>query len=498
MPKRKEKFQEALGILGVQNLKDTLEAYNPWWNAGTFGLKIPDFRRDLFPPALRHIESDKDLALLINGPRRVGKTTLIKQLIRHLINEKHVLTRRILFFSLDDPVIQQLPQSQQGALFESILGYWAHVAETPLQSSPHELYCFLDEVQRLPRWELYLKRYIDLRYPIRFVISGSASHTIFRRSLESLLGRIREISLPPFTFREFVRFHFPEHASFLETFAARPPIDITDVSALTDSVKFLENRISSRDGLGEWTAYADGYAQKGGFPQLWNFDDEGERTSFVEHQYVQRVTLDDLYLVKEIRRPEIIHQFLRYAFARTGQEYNLEELAAIIHTTRMTLSSVFPLLLQTELIRRVDRYSGKPVRLRSTHAKLYAVDPVLAQAVNKVSTSLSGPERGRIAETLALNVIRRFPGVSDICYYLESKGKKGTGEIDFIVRAAGREIPIEAKYQFSVDADTHTFIRAFMRDRERRAPFGVIVTRDRTLLNPPVLEIPLPFFLLLA
>ena len=133
-----------------------------------------------------------------------------------------------------------------------------------------------------------------------------------------------------------------------------------------------------------------------------------ERASFVDHQFVERVTLEDLRLVKEIRRPEIFHQFLRYAFARTGQEYNLEELGALIHTTRVTLTEALPLLLQTELIRKVERFTGKPVRLRSTHAKLYAADPMLMQAITKVTTSLAGQDRGRIAETLVHNVIRLF------------------------------------------------------------------------------------------
>ena len=61
-------------------------------------------------------------------------------------------------------------------------------------------------------------------------------------------------------------------------------------------------------------------------------------SAFIDQQFVERVTLEDLRLVKEIRRPEIFHQFLRYAFARTGQEYNLEELASLINTTPVTTS----------------------------------------------------------------------------------------------------------------------------------------------------------------
>ena len=411
MPKKAAKY---LATLGIYNLKDTLATYNPWWKVKNFPLEIdpPDFKRDAFARALRYAEANHGLALLINGPRRVGKTTMINQIIKHLIKDKQVPVNRILFFSLDDPIIQQLPPTDQGTLFEALLAQWAQVAGTALRTSPNTLYCFLDEVQRLPRWELYLKRYIDLRYPIRFIISGSASHTIFRKSLESLLGRLVDIALPPFTFREFVRFHHPEHTVFLSALA-NETFDIGDVSALKKFAKTIEFEELPKH-IQQWSGYAEEYATAGGFPQLWEMRGAAERASFVDQQFVERVTLEDLRLVKEIRRPEIFHKFLRYAFARTGEEYSLEKVAALIQTSRVTLTEALPLLLQTELIRKVERFTGKPVRLRSTHAKLYAADPMLMQAITKIPTSLNGTERGRIAETLVHNVIRLFPGISDV------------------------------------------------------------------------------------
>lgn len=491
MAKNLKKYLEALGI---HNLRATLVAYNPWWRTKAFTVpSVPSFTRDAFDQAVRHAEANHGLALLINGPRRVGKTTIINQIIRYLIEDKKVPTNRILFFSLDDPIIQQLPQKDQGALFEILLSQWAQVARTALRSSPNLLYCFLDEIQRLPRWELYIKRYIDLRYPIRFIISGSASHTIFRKSLESLLGRLVDISLPPFTFREFVRFHHPEHAVFLDALAKKV-LDIGDISSIAKFNKLINAEVPA-DATHQWNAYADAYAQAGGFPQLWSMTGVAERASFVDQQFVERVTLEDLRLVKEIRRPEIFHQFLRYAFARTGEEYNLEELSSLIHTTRVTLTEALPLLLQTELICRVERFTGKPVRLRSTHAKLYAADPMLMQAITKVSTSLEKEERGRIAETLVHNTIRLFPGISDVSYYREPRGKE---EIDFVVRVGSRVVPIEVSYQSQVDTRRRNTLRSFIKEHGKRDSFGILVTKETRNIKPPIFEMPLPFFLLMT
>ncbi|HEX9664524.1 MAG TPA: ATP-binding protein [Patescibacteria group bacterium] len=491
MAKNTKKYLEALGI---HNLRQALNAYNPWWRTKSFSVPgVPDFKRDAFIQAMRHTEANHGLALLINGPRRVGKTTIINQVIRCLIEEKRIPTNRILFFSLDDPIIQQLPQKDQGTLFEALLAQWAQVAGSALRTSPNTLYCFLDEVQRLPRWELYIKRYVDLHYPIRFIISGSASHTIFRKSLESLLGRLVDISLPPFTFREFVRFYYPENRAFL-TKLSDDVLDIGDVASVIKFNRRLSEEIKPSH-IQQWNHYADEYAQKGGFPQLWTMVTAAERSAFIDQQFVERVTLEDLRLVKEIRRPEIFHQFLRYAFARTGQEYNLEELASLIHTTRVTLTEALPLLLQTELIRKVERFTGKPVRLRSTHAKLYAADLVLMQGITKIITSLEGEERGRVAETLAHNVIRLFPGVSDVSYYREPSGKR---EVDFIVRVGSRMMPIEIAYQNQLDNKHRIAIRTFLEAHGKPNSFGILVTKEDWKIDQPILEMPLSLFLLTA
>ncbi len=279
MAKITKKYLQALG---VTNLQDTLAVYNPWWSGDTFNLAIPKFRREVFKRAIKHIEATHELALLINGPRRVGKTTLLNQIIRYLIEEKKVTASRILFFSLDDPVVQQLPSRDQGILFEMILEHWSSVIGTPLRSSEHILYCFLDEVQRLPRWELYLKRYIDLHYPIRFVISGSASHTIFRKSLESLLGRISDIS-------EWVRYHYPQHQPLLEKIS-NVTVDMSDVIAVHNFLHQVRREISDQESLNLWNGYADRYVTMGGFPQLWTLGAIAERAEFVNTQFWKEAT----------------------------------------------------------------------------------------------------------------------------------------------------------------------------------------------------------------
>lgn len=480
------------GLFDSAQIKNTLNTYNPWWEKASPDWKNPVFKRDYFHLCSGQLAEKHGLALLINGPRRVGKTTLMRQLIEHLSQRHNIPHKNIFFFSLDDPIIQQLPADEQGAGFEKLISGWERILGKRLIESKEVLFCFLDEIQRLPKWELYIKRYVDLRYPVRFVISGSASHTIFRKSLESLLGRLIEVSLPPFTFREWVRFHYPGFSGLLESIA-NERTDIKDRAAMERILGLIIKELPDK-GISLLNKYANEYSQAGGFPQLW---EQGavERAQFVDLQYVQRVTLEDLRLIKEIRRPEIFHQFLRYAFARTGEEYNLEELAGKIKTTRVTLSGALPLLFQTELIRKVERFTGKPVRLRSTHAKLYAADTMLYEAITKLSADLNGAEKGRLAETLVFNVLNRFAGITDITYFRTPDGSR---EIDFIARVGRSLVPIGVKQKSVISDKEHEAISGFIKEHPQESNFGILITEESIDLSDVVMQIPLGLFLLLS
>ncbi|OIQ00440.1 hypothetical protein AUK40_00230 [Candidatus Wirthbacteria bacterium CG2_30_54_11] len=483
------KKDEQLSLLDDIALENTITTYNPWWSDTAYSWNSQPFFRDDFARATRYLDEDHGLAILINGPRRIGKTTLMRQLMEYVRKNKQVPTRRIFFFSMDDPFVQLLPADQQGAAFERLLGRWEKELGEKISQVREPIYCFLDEVQRLPNWELYVKRYVDLRFPVRFVISGSASHTIFRKSLESLLGRLIEIAMSPFSFREWVRFHYPVYANAL---SRSTPVDIKERGSVISAVSRIVSGLGF-DALEPFRSLANEYARAGGFPQLWNLDPI-DRAQFVDLQFVQRVTLEDLRLIREIRRPEIFHQFLRYAFARTGEEYNLDELARTIKTTRITLSGALPLLLQTELIRKVERYSGKPVRLRSTHAKLYATDTMLFEAITKIPADLTGTDKGRIAETLAFNTLRRFAGITDITYLREAHGD---AEIDFIIRVGRTLIPVEIKHRKRIAPVELGCVDAFIKGRPQESSFGIVVTEDEMNLDTSIIRIPLSVFLLL-
>jgi len=198
------------------NILDTiLTPYNPWWGQDPIWRnELPDYQRPIVRQVIDNL-SEISQAVSITGPQRVGKSTAVKQVIQRLLDERQVHPQQILYFSFDDPEIVA-SEKMQHEIFDLLM-------KRVTKGGPL-FYFFLDEIQRLPRWELFIKKYYDLKYPVRFVISGSASSPIFRSSQESLLGRIKDRHLLPFSFREFCQFRLRERRDFSEILSGYAPL----------------------------------------------------------------------------------------------------------------------------------------------------------------------------------------------------------------------------------------------------------------------------------
>src|SRR4030042_2669838 len=191
-------------------LRVILSPYNPWWDTvkGIWREDIPLYRRTIVERVISDIEELPQI-VSVTGPRRVGKTTALRQVICHLLDNKSIAPERVLYFSFDDSDMFVSSELQR-EIFDRLVAY----AKGKGATKEVPFYFFLDEIKRLPRWSFFLKKYYDLKFPARFIISGSASSAIFRQSQESLLGRIKDRHLLPFSFREFCFYKLRYNSDF--------------------------------------------------------------------------------------------------------------------------------------------------------------------------------------------------------------------------------------------------------------------------------------------
>lgn len=424
-----------------------LDAYNPWWSDGEAAFAgLPEFHRDVFDDLYADIQRLPQM-ISVTGPRRVGKSTLLRQCIRKLIQEHgKEQAQRIVYFTMDDPALL-LPHMDMDRFFEDL------VAEFAKRAKDGAVYLFLDEIQKFPRWELYLKKHYDLKTPVRFVVSGSASAPIFRKSRESLLGRIHDYQVLPFSFREFFCYHIRGNGSDISKQLKQLGNDMRLNRTPMETISSLQN-FGTFDANGQKISNPLSTALpvfffEGGFPEVWNLADILAKQDYLYQNQIERVIFEDLLVAAEFRKPEMLRRFYLGLLAEPGRETNVTKLSKDIGITASTITSYFPLLEATDLVWRLNKYTGSKATAKAGNFKSYLVDLAVRNAVMKLTPErlmADEPVLGLYAENIVANHLRRWPGLVELAYYRERNN-----ELDFIVDLGATRIGIEVKYRATLN-----------------------------------------------
>ncbi len=363
-------------------------------------------KRDLYSTLLSAVISKKSIISLI-GLRRTGKTTLLKQLINQLIESGKPRTN-ILFYSFDE-----------GGELQEVLDIYLKVALKNLGED--SLIFFLDEIQKLPNWQNKIKIYYD-HYPnLKFVVSGSSS-VFLRKKSESLAGRIREFWLPPLSFPEFLRFRgkgelmatpnlfAAELQQELELFASRQFIE-----TISETDDFIENYLST---------------------------------------LVRKIVFEDIPQVYPVEQPQVLLKIFQIIASNPGMLLDYHNLSSDLKINEKTLSNYVHYLEMAFLIKKLYNYSPN---MLTSEKKLKKVYP-LSSAFCKVELS-------KVMECLAAT---QLP-----CRFFWRK----THEVDCILEEAGKLLPIEVKYALKINEKELKGLLKFM--REFSVSQGVVLTKSK-------------------
>lgn len=459
-----------------------LDPYNPWWSTtagAAFAGSLPVYERPVVEDVLCDLEELRQ-AVSITGPRRVGKSTALWQIIRKLIEDQNIPPSRLLYFSFDDPQVMG-SRELQDVLFDELV-------ERMAGDPPG--YLFLDEVQRLPRWELFVKKHYDLRTPVRFVVSGSASSPIFRSSQESLLGRVKDRHLLPFRFREFCLYRLGDEPGFKEALGRASGLKAALLAG--DGEAVVANTTDLDRSLGPYRHAIDeavrDYCRDGGFPEVWDLNDPVRKIEYLMEQQVRKVLYEDLMMLTKYRKPENILRFFVYLLGHPGVEINPAKIAQEADLSRKVIDDNFPRLEMTDLIIRIPKFSPKPLRVRQGNVKVYPVDIALRNAVLKTWEPVV-PPMGIHAESLVARELASWAEKIELAYF-----RQKTREVDFVLTYGGQKyLPIEVKS--GQQTDRVEGLKMFLKKYD--LPLGVVITCDTdTRLQEGIAFLPLRYFLL--
>ncbi|RLC10521.1 MAG: hypothetical protein DRH43_06140 [Deltaproteobacteria bacterium] len=140
---------------------DRLREQNRWWDGedaldADFHLRaVAEAPFAIAHPAERRIDLTRDRVYILRGPRQVGKTTILKKLIKRLITSKRVDPRSILYFAFDIAGLRDAAEVKDG-----VVSYinWAR----SVCLDKNRLWIFLDEVTYTPDWAVWIKSVYNL------------------------------------------------------------------------------------------------------------------------------------------------------------------------------------------------------------------------------------------------------------------------------------------------------------------------------------------------
>lgn len=436
-------------------LLSVLHGFSPWWSGRP--VSAPAFRRLAFDACRTHLElPELRRAILLSGPRRVGKTTILQQLAQAELDRGRD-ARSIVYLSLDHPLLKLTTIRQILRL------YTEHVHA---EGKPTLL--LLDEVQYARDWELEVKHLVDHRPELQIVATGSASVVHKERLSESGVGRWITVQVPTLSYYEFV--HLRGESA--------PPIDPQiKVSTVLDRDDAF--RVTLATQLRPLLPTFHRYLLVGGFPETAKLDDTALCQRLLREDVVERVLKRDMTSLFGVRNIADIERLFIYLCLNTGGILAHKTIADALGCTTATVANHLQLLEQANLAYRLG-----PVRLGGKQAlkaryKYYLVDAALRNAVLLRSEEvLSRPdELGLIVET---TVLRHFFAYTyrdrpEISYWRDVKTDK---EVDIIIRTPKWVIPIEVKYREKAELDARGGLAKYCTSES--IPWAVLVTKQDT------------------
>lgn len=405
-----------LNLIPTEKILERLRYENPWW----LTKQIPELyssmaRRlyfNLFYPFV--IEKNVKRALVLMGPRRVGKTVMIFHSIQQLLNN-NTLPQKIYFIGIDNPIYVHLSLEDILKLCRQSLN----------QDNLNGCYVFFDEIQYLKDWERHLKVLVDTYPKTKFIVSGSAAAALKWHSTESGAGRFTDFMLPPLTFQEYIHLKNMSHLIYngrIEFGEKQIPY------CLTHDIKALNRAFVH-------------YLNFGGYPEVVLSEQiQSDMGRYVKNDIVDKVLLRDLPSLYGIKDVQELNRFFSYLAYNTGNEFSYEKLCTDSGIQKDTLKKYLEYLEAAFLIKVLNKVDDTAKRLkRITSFKVYLTNPSLRTALFS-PISETDHEIGNMVETAVLSQWMHREKLD--LNYARWKVGRNDGEIDLVLIDSKKFKPI--------------------------------------------------------
>lgn len=366
-------------------MQEILNLLNPWWGRKWIEKSIP---REKYTQALLSHFADRLVGILI-GSRRVGKTTILHQLI-NLLLQKGIKPVHILYVLLDHPKFSEYTLSR-------IIEEYRKLNDLNRDT---KIFVFLDEVQYSKNWEQEVKALVDTEV-IKIFISGSSS-TLISQKKAFLTGRYFKQTVEPLTFAEFLSFKGSKIAQ-------------------TEEYRY-EN-------------YLKEYLKIGGYPEYVLSQNPQYFADLTE-----AVIFKDIVSLYGVRNPQLVRDLLLLLSDRCGHQTSFTKLGKILSLSTDTVREYVEYLNQTFLVMELQRFASSRNKQIYAAKKFYLNDSgLLFNLAGKLNI-------GSSSEQVLFHALRQKYG--KVFFYYENQF-----EVDFVVNAENQSVLIESKYELGLNKD---------------------------------------------
>jgi len=339
----------------------------------------------------RDYKFEDNLNYVLVGLRRAGKSYLMYQIIRSILNRGHKMSE-ILYFNFEDDRIDGLKLEDLDLIktcYEEMFDY--------------KPFIFLDEIQNIDRWEKFARRLADQKY--RVYITGSNAKMLSSQISTTLGGRFMVKEVFPYSFSEFLK-----------------PLNIN-----TEEKNFIYSQHSNI------LKYSEKYFKNGGLPEITNIVDKRDWLS----NLFNKIFFGDLIARYNIRNTEALKILIKKLAENVKQPSSYSRLANMISAAGRkinleTVSDYLNYLSESWLILPVENIAAK-IADKVSNKKYYFIDNGI------LNLFLMNSDTSLLENIVAVNLIRRYK--TEVFYYMSGV------EVDFFVRS--KKTAVQVSYSIS-------------------------------------------------
>jgi predicted AAA+ superfamily ATPase len=369
--------------------------------------------------------SDTPVVLIV-GPRRAGKTTLVRKMGE----------AGRTYITLDDRTVFDAAQSDPAGFIRGLDR------------------AIIDEIQRAPDLLLAIKKTVDEDYrPGRFLLTGSANVLTLPRIADSLAGRMETIRMLPLARAEI---------------EGRTP---TFLERLFDGKLRSQRNAIIGDHLVRLVL-------QGGFPEAINRKSEKRRQDWLR-SYLTSILTRDLRDIADVEKLTELPKFVRLLAEHSGQLANYSQLGGSINVSHKTGQRYGGLLEQVFLIVAVQPWFTNALKRIVKTPKLHFLDSGLLATVRGLTFDRVKADRGRfgtLLESFVFSEVLKLMTASDLRLTPYHFRDRNLREVDIVLeRDDGMIAGIEVKASATVKAGDFGGLRALAEACGDRFAFGVVL-----------------------